>query len=214
MKRLQGVYLVIDPKQSWQLLLQKLEAALKGGIQVVQIWDHWSDGISRDLKKEFANDVKTLAHRFEVPVLMHDDWQFASEAGLDGVHFDTAPDNIDEVKAQLRDHYIGLTVGNDLQQIRWADKMGLSYISFCAVFPSPSVDSCEIVDQENIKAARQITDLPIFLSGGITKDNLSHLQMLAFEGIAVISGVLSAPDPEEAVVAYLQELKKLEKVSS
>ena len=212
-RRLNGVYLVIDPKQDWPQLLEKLHAALKGGISIVQIWDHWQENVDPVQKLGFATQVKELAGRFSVPVLMHDDWHFAQQADLDGVHFDVAPDNMEEVQKTLGGKYIGLTVGNDLERIKWADANHLAYISFCAVFPSPSVDSCEIVDQSVIKETRKVTDMPVFLSGGITKANLPSLSALSFDGIAVISGILSADNPEVAVREYLSELKKFNTVS-
>ncbi|MEL7145268.1 MAG: thiamine phosphate synthase [Bacteroidota bacterium] len=213
MKKLQGVYLVIDPKQNWEQLLEKLEAALKGGIQIVQIWDHWQTDVTKSDKLRFAEAVKRLASVRSVPVLMHDDWMFAKEANLDGVHFDNAPDNIEEVRQALANCYIGITVGNDRSLIEWAEANALSYISFCAVFPSPSVDSCEIVDQQVIKETKNVTDMPVFLSGGITISNLQKLAELSFDGVAVISGVLSAENPEQAVRDYVSELEKLKTVS-
>jgi thiamine-phosphate pyrophosphorylase len=66
------------------------------------------------------------------------------------------------------------------------------------------------VDQENIRRARSITRVPIFLSGGIRRENLGRLQHLSFDGIAIISGILNAADPESAVKQYLETLTALE----
>lgn len=210
MKPLDGVYLVIDPKQEWNSLLDKLHSALRGGINIVQIWNHWQPDLQQHSKLQFVKEVKALAGQFGVPVLMHDDWELAQDADLEGVHFDQVPDRFDLIKDALATRHIGLTVGNDLNLIAWAEEQSLSYISFCAVFPSPSVSSCEIVDQENIRKARKITRLPIFLSGGIRPENLVRLKHLSFDGIAIISGVLSAESPEEAVKQYLEKLKEFE----
>ncbi len=210
MKWLKGIYLVIDPNQEWEVLLGKLHAALKGGVNIVQIWNHWQPHLGRHSKLKFISEVKALADPFGVPVLMHDDWELALDAGLQGVHFDEVPDKFHLVKKALPTRFIGLTVGNDLELIAWAEEQALSYISFCAVFPSSSVSSCELIDQENISLARKITRLPIFLSGGIQTGNLARLKHLSFDGIAVISGILSAANPEEAVRQYWKKLKALE----
>ena len=210
MKRLGGVYLVIDPKRNWEDLLLKLEGALKGGLSIVQIWNHWAENIPAGKKLEFLNRIKAHCSNFDVPVLMHDDWELADQAGLDGVHFDEVPTRFDEVQKALDHKIIGLTVGNDLDKIRWAGKQNISYISFCAVFPSPSVDTCEIVDPGNIRMARKMTDMPIFLSGGIQTGNLKHLNKLEFDGVALISGILDATDPTKAVKEYISMLKSIE----
>ncbi|UOY08087.1 thiamine phosphate synthase [Muricauda sp. SCSIO 64092] len=209
MKRLEGVYLVIDPKRNWESLFQKLDGALKGGLSIVQVWNHWPENIPMEKKLEFLNKIKTYCVSFDVPVLMHDDWELADLAGLEGVHFDEIPNRFGEAQRTLKGKTIGITVGNDLDKIRWAEEQNIDYISFCAVFPSPSVDSCEIVSQKNIRMARTITEMPIFLSGGIQITNLKYLNKLDFDGVAIISGILDGANPAKAVQEYILELQKI-----
>ncbi len=201
--------MVIDPKRNWDTLLQQLYWALTGGINVVQVWNHWDEGTLAESKAHFLSDLKALCARFKVAVIMHEDWELAIQAELDGVHFDAIPDNFGEVQIALQEKIIGLTVGNDLSQIRWADQQKISYISFCAVFPTSSVEHCEIVNPENIIAAKAITDLSLFLSGGIKPENVSRLRDLDFDGVAVISGILDAQNPTDAVKSYISELNRL-----
>ena len=209
MKGLSGVYLVIDPKRDWEDLLPKLDGALKGGLNIVQVWNHWAENIPMERKLEFLDKIKKLCANFDVPILMHDDWELSDRAGLDGVHFDEVPSMSDPIQKVLDGKIVGLTVGNDLDKIRWANKQSIDYISFCAIFPSSSVDSCEIVDQRNIQEARKLTDMPIFLSGGIRADNLKHLGKLDFDGVAIISGILDAADSARSVQEYILELQKI-----
>lgn len=205
MKRLAGIYLVIDPKQPWDNLLSKLQAALEGGVNIVQVWNHWPEEITEDQKLDFIKSVKSLTNGFDVPVLMHDDWLLAEKSNMDGVHFDNQKEQLSMINLP----YIGVTVGNDLELIKWAAANDVSYISFCAIFPSPSVESCDIVDHEKINEARKLIDCPIFLSGGLTHNNLNELGDLPFDGIAVISGIMSAEDPKEAVTGYVNQLKAI-----
>lgn len=210
MKNLSGIYLVVDPTMDWNTLPGKLKAALDGGLQIIQIWNHWKDDISYAEKLEFVEAVKNLGTEYNAPVLMHDDWRMAIETNLDGVHFDEIPEDFLELQSKLHDKYIGITVGNETDKIQWADDQNLSYISFCAVFPSSSVDTCTIVDREVIRRAQETTQLPVFLSGGIQHDNLEQLKELHFDGIAIISGILSAEDPKKAVEAYKQKLEEIQ----
>lgn len=208
MSRLGGVYLVIDPTRNREVMLRQLDLALKGGLSIVQIWNHWKEGVSENEKLDFLKELKGLCSQFEVKLIMHEDWQLSMQAGLDGVHFDEIPSDFDEVQAALKNRIIGLTVGNDPARIKWADEQRIGYISFCAVFPTSSVDNCEIVRPESIRAAKEITDMSIFLSGGIKPENLSQLRGLDFDGVAVISGILDASDPSKAVEAYISELNR------
>jgi len=142
-------------------------------------------------------------------VLMNEDWGLALDAGLDGLHFDRIPENWKEIQPRLQGTLTGITVGNDLDLVRWAHENDLSYISFCSVFPSSSVDTCELVTSESIQRARELTQIPIFLSGGIRPANLHKLGNYSYDGVAVISGVLSAEDPKLAVTDYLQKMKTI-----
>lgn len=207
MKKLEGIYLVLDPAQPWKGLLEKTQKALKGGIQVLQLWNHWPDQITEQEKTKFCQDIKNIAQIYEVPVLINEDWKFAQKANLDGVHFDHPPENFETIKESLKGKIIGITVGNHEELILWAEEQQLSYISFCSVFPSSSVDTCELVRPESIQQARELTSLPIFLSGGIKPENIEKLRDYSFEGVAVISGILNEKDPELAVKAYIKQLK-------
>lgn len=209
LNKLKGIYLVLDPTRNWDELMQKLELALQGGLNVVQIWNHWEEPLAHAKKLEFLEKIKVVCAPFHIPILMHDDWRMALEASLDGVHFDQIPVDFKRIQEVLTGKILGLTVGNDLGKIKWADQNGLQYISFCSVFPSTSVDTCEIVRQETIKEARTITELPIFLSGGIKVEKLKKLKELKFDGLAIISGILDAPDPAIAVKNYKNEFQNI-----
>ncbi len=86
---------------------------------------------------------------------------------------------------------------------------GVDYISFCAMFPSPSAGVCEIVMKETVIQARQLTSLPIFLSGGITLNNIDELTSTGMNGIAVISAIIKADDPQTATKAFKEKLATL-----
>lgn len=206
--KLSGIYLVIDPKREWSALLEKLRSALVGGINIVQVWNHWKEGIRNEDKHSFLKEVKELCSQYNVPVLMHEDWKIALDANLDGVHFDDIPEQFDHIHQALKNKFTGITVSNDLERIKWAGRLQFSYISFCSVFPSSSVDTCDIVRPENIKAARQITGVPIFLSGGMSPENTQQLKDLDFDGVAIISGILDASEPAEAVKNYIDAIQK------
>ncbi|MBN3583409.1 thiamine phosphate synthase [Algoriphagus aestuarii] len=208
MKKLAGIYLVIDPKQPWKGLIEKTQLALKGGVQILQIWNHWHECISEEEKITFCQEIKVFAQTNQIPVLINEDWKLAIKSNLDGVHLDQIPKQWEEIQEAMQGKLIGLTVGNKEEEISWAEEQQLSYISFCSVFPSSSVDSCELVRPESIQKARELTDLPIFLSGGIKPENLSMLNNLSFDGIAVISGILNTTDPELAVNSYFNQLNK------
>jgi thiamine-phosphate pyrophosphorylase len=204
-----GVYLVLDPSMNRALLLQKVKEALEGGADVLQIWNNWPVTYTCSDKHSLIQDIVAIAAGYQVPVLINEEWQLLKGTGLSGVHFDSVPSDFETLKAELnRDFVCGITCSNDLEVIRWADKHQLDYVSFCAVFPSLSAGSCEIVQPATIREARQITRIPLFLSGGITTENMDKLRELDFNGVAVISGILNAASAKESAAAYKQALNK------
>ncbi len=202
-----GVYLVLDPGKPKSLLLQKVKEALQGGADVLQIWNNWPADYSHSDNLLLIQELVALAADYQVPVLINEEWQLLRDTALSGVHFDSIPADYAAIKAELnRDFICGITCSNDLDVVRWAEQQHLDYVSFCAVFPSPSAGSCEIVRPDTIRQARKITQMPLFLSGGVTPENMGTLQALDFDGVAVISGILSASSARESAAAYKNAL--------
>jgi thiamine-phosphate pyrophosphorylase len=201
-----GVYLVIDPSMGRSLLLSKLAPALKTGIKAVQIWNNWLSGTN---KQSHIAAVSGLCRAYNVPLLIDNDWELLVDSPyLDGVHFDSVPENYLEIKRKVaRPFMAGITCSGDLEIVRWADKNEFAYVSFCAMFPSTSAGSCTIVMPSTVREARGITDLPLFVSGGITPENILSLRKLTpFDGVAVISGIMSADDTSLKVRSYQDAL--------
>jgi len=200
-----GVYLVIDPSMEEDTLLRKVEAALKSPLSVLQIWDNFSE--EKNIIP-LCEKITKRAHRKNVPVLINNRWKVFNETDLDGIHFDEPPQDLAAVRKNLkRSAIIGVTCNNDLDQIRKAAEAKIDYISFCSIFPSVTSNSCELVDFEVIREARQLFPGPLFLSGGIQPDNIEKLNSLEYNGIAIVSGIMSADHPDQAVHHYLEKMK-------
>jgi thiamine-phosphate pyrophosphorylase len=201
-----GIYLVINPAMERDLLLGRLATALTGGIQVIQIWNNWLPGAN---KLGLIEDVYRLCQPYGVPVLINQEWVLLCESRyLDGVHFDDIPLDYELIKQDIGRPFIaGITCSGNLDKVRWAEQNGLHYISFCSMFPSPSAGHCDIVMPATVKAARLFTAMPIFVSGGITPQNIISLKKeTPFDGVAVISGIMSADRPEQKVKQYQDAL--------
>jgi len=185
-----GLYLVVDPMPGLQAIFSKIESALKGGVDVIQIWDNWD---SYSPQEEIILETCSLGHKYNVPVLINNHWEWLKKFPLDGVHFDAKVDDLRQVKEQIgRQFFVGVTCGNDDIQINWAINNKVDYISFCSMFPSPTSNSCELVRPDTIKQVRAMTSMPIYVAGGVTIDNLSSLIDLKINGVAIASGIMKA----------------------
>jgi len=202
-----GVYLVVDPVLGLSHILSKIKQAIAGGIDVMQIWNNWSNTSN---KQEFITAICEAAHAHNIPVLINEEWKLMQSAPLDGVHFDNIPVDINTIRQKIARPFIcGITCGNDLSRIEWATDNMLDYISFCSMFPSPSAGICEIVSKETVTRARQLTSLPIFLAGGITLNNINELTDTGMNGIALISAIMKADNAQTTTKAFKEKLKTI-----
>lgn len=201
-----GLYLVVNPDMEENELMSKMEKAIQGGIDVVQVWNNWKDGQDKEgLLKAICRVVQSR----HLPVIINEEWEMMLRTPVDGVHFDSIPPDLDTIRQKIgRPFLCGLTCGNDVSRVQWAEENGLTYISFCSLFPSPSAGECEIVKKETVQQARRLTSLPIFLAGGITLDNIQELADTGMNGIALISAIMNADDPQLATEAFKKQLEK------
>jgi len=205
-KRLEGLYLVADPTMLHPKLLDVVEKALKGGVDILQLWAPQQER-SRILKP--AKALMRLAMEYGVPLIINNDLGLAREVDAHGVHMDGYEVTPDEVRKALgKRSIVGYTLGNDLERLKWADAVGADYVSFCAVFPTASVTQCEIVPLNSIKLAKSLTTMPVFASGGITLSNAHLVLEAGVDGIAVISAILKAQDPEQAARSFKDLIRR------
>lgn len=202
-----GIYLIIDPSLNRDVLLGKLKEIVQGEIAAIQIWDNFDPA---ENPVPIINDILQLCHVKNIPVLINNRCELLEQTDLDGVHFDKVPDIIPQQK-QGREIITGITCNNDLSIVRWADENGLDYVSFCSMFPSSTANSCELVTFNTVKEARKMTALPIFLAGGIRPENMDALTELDYSGIAVVSGIMSADRPPDALKKYQQKIRNKSK---
>lgn len=202
-----GIYVVVDPQQEEKLLLQRLKIIVEKGVSAVQIWDHFKDDQNVE---ELVAKIQRLCLPRQLPLLINNRWEDVPKLGLDGVHFDQIPQDLTTIKSKVGDQaIIGLTCGNAMESIEWAAQNKIDYISFCSLFPSKSAGACELVSHKVIKEARKRYKGTLYLAGGIAPDNLTTLSDLAFDGIAVISGLMDAKHPDRALEAYNSNLHSI-----
>ncbi len=208
MKNLRGLYLVVDTTIPEEKLFPVVEQALEGGVDILQLWGTWND---RDEALRLGRQIHSLARKHEATLLIADDVDLCGTLNAEGVHFDgyALPNRLPgDVKKEIgTDKIIGLTCGNNKEKWLWAEENGADYISFCSMFPSSSVDRCEIVPLEMIREAKRSLSIPVFASGGITFENIDRVLEAGADGIAVVSAILKASDPRTTAQQFKQRIE-------
>ncbi len=191
-----GVYAITPESVDTQSLLIMSEAALKGGVAILQYREKTGDVA---LRHEQASELQTLCRQYGVPFLVNDDLRLADLLGADGVHLGRNDNSVREARIILGPgKLIGVSCYQDLDRAREAQRLGAHYVAFGSFFPSPTKPQATLANVSLLRAASREITLPIVAIGGITVDNAGALIDAGADAVAVISALFGAPDVEAA----------------
>jgi len=184
-----GIYGILPADIETELLLKKAEAALLGGVRILQLRDK-KTGFKRKLKRAIA--LRELTQQYQANLIINDSVQLALDSGADGVHLgkDDAP-KLMHIRQDVSDDFIvGITARADAKYAQSALQHGANYISFGAVFASSTKADVPIIGLPRLsKACAMFPDAKICAIGGIHLDNLAMIKMTGAHYAAVISSL-------------------------
>jgi thiamine-phosphate pyrophosphorylase len=180
-------------------LLQVIEAAIAGGIDLLQVREKDLPAAELlDLVRAAQDVVKRLHSRCRIVV--NDRLDVALAARVHGVHLPAEGLPIREVRARLAGRCrIGRSVHSAAEATE-AAAAGADYIFFGPVFETPG--KAAFGPPQGIEALRKIVRsarLPIWAIGGIDRETAAGLRETPIAGIAAIRAIGAADDPAAAV---------------
>jgi thiamine-phosphate pyrophosphorylase len=200
-----GLYLVLDPDTTLgRPLCDVALAAVAGGATVVQL--RQKGGASRVFVEE-ARALIAVLRPLGVPVIVNDRADVALAAGADGVHVgqdDMSPEDVRRIVGpQL---LVGLSVTN-VAQARAVNTAVVDYVGVGPVFGTASKpDAASALGIEGTAQVCRALRLPAVAIGGIDRHNVARVLATGVQGIAVISAVCAAEDPEQAAALLAAQL--------
>lgn len=201
------LYLVTD--RNWyggKPIPELVRAAVRGGVTVVQLRE--KELSSREFLIE-ALEVKRILDGTGVPLIINDRIDIALAADADGVHLGNNDIPIEYAKKILpAGKIIGLSAESVEDAVR-ADKKGADYIGVSPVYTTPTKPELETgLGIEGLKKIRKVTRLPLVAIGGLNKNNSAEVIKNGADGIAVVSAVCAAENPEKASAELLKIVEK------
>lgn len=141
--------------------------------------------------------------------IVNDHADIAKAVDADGVHLgqDDLPLAYGR-KVLGRDKFIGIST-HSVEQAREAEAAGADYIGFGPLFPTTTKEAGHHLGAETLRSLRNAVTLPVLAIGGIRPDNLAEAMQAGADGVAVISAVLSAPDPCAAACDLIRRINIL-----
>lgn len=201
--RLRGLYAITDerltPYQN-NLILEKVEKALKGGARVLQL----RDKTNRDnFILSYAQLLKELCKSYGTIFIINDRVELAKKVEADGVHLGEEDAPLEEARKFLgKNKIIGVSCYGDLEKAKLMEKKSADYVAFGSFFPSPTKPSSKVIDKSILREAKKVLKIPVCAIGGITIVRAKELVKLGADLVAVVSDLWLAEDIEKRVQEY------------
>lgn len=171
---------------------EQARAALAGGAGVIQLRD--KSAASRRLY-EAAAAIRALTRPAGALLIVNDRIDIALAADADGVH--VGPDDLPVAVARrlLPGKIVGASAGTVEEAIA-AERDGADYLGVGAVYEArgSKADAGAPVGPERVAAVRAAVRLPLVGIGGIKAANAAPVIAAGADGVAVITGIVAAPD--------------------
>jgi len=190
------LYLVTDPELAPAgALADVVAAAVRGGVTLVQLRDKRADG--RALLEQ-AQMLKAVLDPVSVPLLVNDRVDVAHAAGL-GCHVGQSDLPPAVARAILGpDAILGVSL-DEAAQLRTVDPSLVDYIAYGPFAATATkADAGRPVGAAGLAAVSKLTLLPLIAIGGIDARNVAAAVRAGADGIAVVSAIMAASDPEGA----------------
>ena len=197
---LRGLYAITPECTDRALLLQQVEAALRGGCRLLQYRDKSSQPSERVAR---ARALRELCRRFDACFLINDDLALAALVDADGVHLGREDGSLLAARAILGPHKVlGASCYGDFPAAEAAQRSGADYVAFGAVYPSSTKPAALPAAVDLFLRAKTVLTVPCCAIGGITLDNAPPLLAAGADMLAVITDLFTAPDIAARAAAY------------
>ena len=173
-------------------LAEFLEAAVRGGVDFVQIRDK---ALPDPELVPVLHEARQVTRRLGVPLVVNDRPDLAALVGADYVH--VGQDDLPVEVARRFDVAVGLSA-HAPEEI---DRAEADYIGVGPVYATPTKEGRPPVGLELVRYAAAQARQPWFAIGGIDESNVAEVVAAGASRIAVVRAIGDAEDPEAAAAA-------------
>ena len=183
---IRGVYAITADEGDTTRLLADVEAALSGGIRILQ---YRNKHANRALKRQQLEALKGVCARHQALLIVNDDWQLAAELGIDAVHLGEDDGDIEEARRALGPgSLIGVSCYASVERARALAPVA-DYLAFGALFASGTNPLSVFREVQALSLARPLVGI-----GGIDADNIGLVLAAGADAAAVIGSLFRQGD--------------------
>ena len=201
------LYAVTDLKAESLDVLEKIEAAYRGGVDIVQLR---SKVLTDAALIRLGLRIKKIAEKARKLFFVNDRMDLALATGADGVHLgqEDMPLRVARIIAKRmgRKIWIGKST-HSLKQALDAVSEGADYIGVGPVFATPTKPHARSVGLRFVKQAAMKVRIPWVAIGGIDLGNVQDVALAGAKRVAVVRAIFAEPDPENAARKLKHQIK-------
>ena len=192
-----SLYLVTDRGLAGgRTTLEIVSAAVHGGATVVQLRE--KDCSTRDFIEQ-ALTIKKFLNAGRIPLIINDRVDVAQAVKADGVHLGQTDMPLETAKKILGDSMIIGISAESLQDAIEAEKGGADYLGVSPIYATPTkTDTAPALGLKGLREIRKAVKLPLVGFGGLTRETSADVIRNGADGVAVVSAIVAADDPEVA----------------
>jgi thiamine-phosphate pyrophosphorylase len=198
-----SLYLVTDRSLArGRSTLEIVRAAVGGGATVVQLRE--KDCSTREFIEQ-AMAIKDFLKGRGVPLIINDRVDVAQAVEADGVHLGQTDMPLGMAKRILGDSMIIGISAESLQDAVEAEKGGADYLGVSPIYATPTkTDTAPPLGLEGLREIRNAVRIPLVGIGGLNRHNAAEVIRSGADGVAVVSAIVAADDPQTAAGALKQ----------
>jgi thiamine-phosphate pyrophosphorylase len=194
------LYLVTAPCEH---LLAVVEAALQGGLRLVQYRDKQTDDI---LRYQNALQLSRLCRQYGALFIINDRIDLALAVDADGVHLGQQDLPVELARQWLGPgRLIGRSTTNP-DQLQKAISENVDYIGVGPVYETPTKAGRPASGFSYVRYAAEHAPMPWFAIGGIDAENVADVVAAGAERVAVVRALMQAEHPGMIVQEFLAQL--------
>jgi thiamine-phosphate pyrophosphorylase len=176
--------------------IQIVTAAVRGGATVVQLRE--KDCSTRQFIEQ-GLAIKEFLKDHGVPLIINDRVDVAQAVKADGVHLGQTDMPLGLAKKILGDAMIIGISAESLQDAIEAEKGGADYLGVSPIYATPTkTDTVPPLGLEGLREIREAVKLPLVGIGGLNTENVADVIRNGADGVAVVSAIVAADDPQTA----------------
>lgn len=190
------LYLITGDRGEERETLQIVEAALQGGVDVVQLRKKM---MPKGEQFALALSLRRLTALHDRLLIINDHPDIAIAADADGVHLgqDDLPPDVVRALPGFEGRLIGRST-HSVEQARAAIREGADYFAVGPVHATPTKEGRQPVGTELVKKVAAIADRPFVAVGGIDRQNAATVIDAGAPALAVVRAIYDDADPGEA----------------